>query len=59
MRGMSVHISKKIRRALLDMKISRQTINNWTSGRVEPSRLSYALLKSLGARLPARKRRAA
>ena len=56
---MKVHITKKTRRALLDMGFPRQTVNNWVSGRVKPSRLSCAILKVLTGKSYDRRRKAA
>jgi hypothetical protein len=47
---MKIFISRKTRRALLDMGFPRQSINNWVSGRVKPSRLSLAILKEITGR---------
>jgi len=47
---MKIYISRKTRRALLDMGFPRQSINNWVSGRVKPSRLSLAILEQVTGR---------
>jgi len=47
---MKIYISRKNRQALLDMGFPRQTINNWVSGRVKPSRLSLAILEQVTGR---------
>ena len=44
---MKIRLTKKDRHALLAMGFPPQTINNWTSGRVRPSRLSCEILKTL------------
>jgi len=44
---MKIYISRKTRQALLDMGFPRQSINNWASGRVKPSRLSLSILKEI------------
>jgi DNA-binding transcriptional regulator YiaG len=44
---------------LLDMGFPRQTINNWVSGRVRPSRLSCAILKVLTGKNYGTRKRAA
>jgi len=47
---MKIYISRKNRQALLGMGFPRQTINNWVSGRVKPSRLSLAILEQVTGR---------
>ena len=47
---MKIYISRKNRQALLIMGFPRQTINNWVSGRVKPSRLSAAILEQITGR---------
>jgi len=56
---MKIHITKKTRQALLKMGFPRQTINNWISGRVRPSRLSCAILGELTGKVYTTKRRRA
>ena len=57
---MKIRITKKTRKALLDLGFPRQTINNWISGRVHPSRLSRSLLRELtGKDYTPKRRRAA